>query len=269
MSTVDGEVYAALWGDIQIYRRLPGINEKRKRKPGRARPHQSAVQPSTQFNRESFDLGLGKPTDISYISVGFAQVLPQRIRQQTTSRTYEISDQTQRPCRVPPLHTLPLSLFSLVPLAALTLALGRQQQYTASPGKRILALEASGYSESCQKFVFLRLLVPRASLPLISLNMATHHIATMLSPAWGHTVSNISVSIQILQKDPTLVITIVQHNSAVAQMEAELKTWTFNSARLRIIKVSLAQLPEGWRETLPDLVQGSEAWFKSPAIHVR
>ncbi|KAJ7093701.1 hypothetical protein C8R44DRAFT_749753 [Mycena epipterygia] len=98
--------------------------------------------------------------------------------------------------------------------------------------------------------------------------MTTHHIATMLSPAWGHTVSNIYVAIQMLQKDPTLVITIVQHNSAVAQMEAELKKWTYNSARLRIIKVSLAQLLEGWRETLPDLVQGSEAWSKPPAIHV-
>ncbi|KAJ7099797.1 hypothetical protein C8R44DRAFT_888484 [Mycena epipterygia] len=112
--------------------------------------------------------------------------------------------------------------------------------------------------------------------------MATHHIAAMLSPAWGHTVSYISVAIQMLQKDPTLVITIVQHNSAVAQMEAELQTWTYDSVRLRIvgvgdkviafgadwIKVASAQLTEGWLATLSKLVQGSEGWPTPHAIHL-
>ncbi|KAJ7137142.1 hypothetical protein C8R44DRAFT_729053 [Mycena epipterygia] len=101
--------------------------------------------------------------------------------------------------------------------------------------------------------------------------MATHHIATMLGPAWGHIVSNICVAIQMLQKDPTLVITIVQHNSAdgggAENMDLQLREIANCRHGQQKIKVSLAQLLEGWRETLPDLVQGSEAWSKPPAIH--
>jgi hypothetical protein len=42
--------------------------------------------------------------------------------------------------------------------------------------------------------------------------MTTHHIAAMLMPVWGHTVGYIYLASQLLQKDPTLVITMVQHN---------------------------------------------------------
>lgn len=42
--------------------------------------------------------------------------------------------------------------------------------------------------------------------------MATHHIVAMLPPAWGHTISYINAVTQMLAVDPTLVITIVQHN---------------------------------------------------------
>jgi hypothetical protein len=42
--------------------------------------------------------------------------------------------------------------------------------------------------------------------------MVTHHIVALLVPTWGHTVSYLYVAIQMLQKDPTLVITLVQHN---------------------------------------------------------
>jgi hypothetical protein len=42
--------------------------------------------------------------------------------------------------------------------------------------------------------------------------MTTHHIVAMLMPAWGHTVGYIYLAAQLLQKDPTLVITMVQHN---------------------------------------------------------
>jgi hypothetical protein len=35
-------------------------------------------------------------------------------------------------------------------------------------------------------------------------------------PAWGHTVGYIYLAAQMLQKDPTLVITMVQHNSVGA-----------------------------------------------------
>ena len=31
-------------------------------------------------------------------------------------------------------------------------------------------------------------------------------------PAWGHTVGYIHMAAQLLQRDPTLVITMVQHN---------------------------------------------------------
>ncbi len=42
--------------------------------------------------------------------------------------------------------------------------------------------------------------------------MPTHHIVAMLPPAWGHTISYINAVDQMLAVDPTLVITIVQHN---------------------------------------------------------
>ncbi len=45
-----------------------------------------------------------------------------------------------------------------------------------------------------------------------TLNMATHHIATMLPPAWGHAVSYSHLAVQLLNKDPNLVLTLMQHN---------------------------------------------------------
>ncbi|KAJ7920627.1 hypothetical protein B0H13DRAFT_1867356 [Mycena leptocephala] len=112
--------------------------------------------------------------------------------------------------------------------------------------------------------------------------MPTHHIVTMLIPAWGHTVSYIYVATQMLQKDPSLCITLVQHNSVLEQMEAELKTCTYDTARLRIIglgeknfqlsptaiKESFAQLIAGWMETIPQLAQGSDGWPKPQTLHL-
>ncbi|KAJ6569765.1 hypothetical protein DFH09DRAFT_1154726 [Mycena vulgaris] len=112
--------------------------------------------------------------------------------------------------------------------------------------------------------------------------MAPHHVVAMLIPAWGHTVSYIYIATQMLQKDPTLVITMVQHNSVVAQMDAELQTCTYDATRLRIIglgykdirfgptmfKDSFSQLFGGWIETLPQLAQGSEGWPKPQALHM-
>ncbi|KAF8198832.1 hypothetical protein K438DRAFT_1966807 [Mycena galopus ATCC 62051] len=46
--------------------------------------------------------------------------------------------------------------------------------------------------------------------------MATHHIVTILPPAWGHIVSYIQIAIQMLQRDPTLVITILGHKFRMA-----------------------------------------------------
>ncbi|KAJ7464589.1 hypothetical protein FB451DRAFT_1490121 [Mycena latifolia] len=42
--------------------------------------------------------------------------------------------------------------------------------------------------------------------------MTPHHIAAMLMKFWGHTGSYIYLASRMLQKDPTLVVTIVQHN---------------------------------------------------------
>ncbi|KAJ7174026.1 hypothetical protein C8R43DRAFT_1102548 [Mycena crocata] len=41
---------------------------------------------------------------------------------------------------------------------------------------------------------------------------ATHHIVALLPPAWGHASPYAYMATQLLQKDPTLVISIVQHN---------------------------------------------------------
>jgi hypothetical protein len=42
--------------------------------------------------------------------------------------------------------------------------------------------------------------------------MTTHHIVAMLPPAWGHTISYIYVAVQMVTRDPTLVVTIRQYN---------------------------------------------------------
>ncbi|KAJ7447918.1 hypothetical protein B0H11DRAFT_2082010 [Mycena galericulata] len=112
--------------------------------------------------------------------------------------------------------------------------------------------------------------------------MATHHTVAMLPPAWGHTASYMYLAIQMLQLRPNLVITLVQHNCMVAQMEAELSTCAYDSARLRIIgvgekgvqvglttfKLALGQLLGGWIETIPKLAKGSDGWPKPQALHL-
>ncbi|KAJ7450900.1 hypothetical protein FB451DRAFT_1566513 [Mycena latifolia] len=112
--------------------------------------------------------------------------------------------------------------------------------------------------------------------------MVAHHIAALLIPSWRHTGSYIYIATQMLQKDPALVITMVQHNAMVAQMEAEIKTLACDTARLRIIglgdkdlplgprmiKEGFGQVLSGWIETVPKLGQGSEGWPKPHAIHM-
>ncbi|KAF8184336.1 hypothetical protein K438DRAFT_1837899 [Mycena galopus ATCC 62051] len=110
----------------------------------------------------------------------------------------------------------------------------------------------------------------------------THHIAAMLLPAWGHTISYMHAVTQMLATEPGLVITIVQHNLIVPKMEAELKGLRDNlKARLRIIgvgdagmdfgasmiKVATEQLVRGWTETIVRLAEGSEGWPKPRAVH--
>ncbi|KAJ7141551.1 hypothetical protein C8R46DRAFT_1200689 [Mycena filopes] len=121
--------------------------------------------------------------------------------------------------------------------------------------------------------------------------METHHIVAMLPPLWGHTM---------LAKDPSLVLTIVQHNSLVKKMETELVGYSHDNARLcivgtgekecldpsmlnlldsRLIAASLPlrpntlndaieQLVAGWLELLPKMAQGMETWPKPRVIHL-
>ncbi|KAJ7213515.1 hypothetical protein GGX14DRAFT_445315 [Mycena pura] len=102
--------------------------------------------------------------------------------------------------------------------------------------------------------------------------MATHHIrvVAMLAPAWGHTISYLYLAVQLLNKDPALVITILQHNKVVSQMEKELLTCTYDKTRLRIFGVGDKDVVFGrymWFEALPHLAQGSEGWPRPHAIH--
>ncbi|KAJ7302757.1 hypothetical protein DFH08DRAFT_977602 [Mycena albidolilacea] len=111
----------------------------------------------------------------------------------------------------------------------------------------------------------------------------THHIAAMLLPAWGHTISYIHAATQMLITEPGLVITIVQHDLVVPKMEAELKGQHDNlKARLRIIgvgdsgmdfgastiKVATEQLVRGWMDTIVQLAKGNDGWPKPRAIHL-
>ncbi|KAJ7436856.1 hypothetical protein FB451DRAFT_1453522 [Mycena latifolia] len=97
--------------------------------------------------------------------------------------------------------------------------------------------------------------------------MATHHIAAMLIPAWGHTVSYIYLATRMLQKDSTLALTMVQHNSVVPQMEKELNTLTLQFSPATV-KEAIGQTISGWMETIPQLAEGSESWPKPHTIHM-
>ncbi|KAF8209475.1 hypothetical protein K438DRAFT_1753815 [Mycena galopus ATCC 62051] len=96
--------------------------------------------------------------------------------------------------------------------------------------------------------------------------MAPHHIVAMLAPTWGHSVSYIQMAIQMLQRNPKLVITIVQHNLLVAQMEAELQIVVLTPAAIKLV---FGQLVGGWMETISKLSQGpSETWPKPRTLHM-
>ncbi|KAL8283295.1 hypothetical protein RQP46_005705 [Phenoliferia psychrophenolica] len=64
-----------------------------------------------------------------------------------------------------------------------------------------------------------------------------HHIVTLLIPAWGHTAPYLHLALRMLKVDPEVVITVVQHQLVVPQMEAELATCSFDTSRLKIVGV--------------------------------
>ncbi|KAJ7615306.1 hypothetical protein FB45DRAFT_841793 [Roridomyces roridus] len=108
------------------------------------------------------------------------------------------------------------------------------------------------------------------------------HIVCLLIPAWGHAVPYIQIATQLIQRDPALVITIVQHNVLVAQMEEELRRYAYDSSRLRLIGVgskqitpgpkflgeALKEIADGWMGFLPELAEGSDEWPTPRTIHM-
>ncbi|KAK7007561.1 hypothetical protein R3P38DRAFT_3325130 [Favolaschia claudopus] len=113
--------------------------------------------------------------------------------------------------------------------------------------------------------------------------MATKHIAALLIPAWGHTISYIHLATQLLDADPNLVITIVQHNIVVRKMLAELASHSHDQTRLRVLGVGqedidqnpttetlikvMQQLTMGWLENLDEFVKHDQAWPKPKSVH--
>ncbi|KAJ7174027.1 hypothetical protein C8R43DRAFT_914623 [Mycena crocata] len=112
--------------------------------------------------------------------------------------------------------------------------------------------------------------------------MPTHHIVALLPPLWGHTSPYTYLATQLLQKEPMVVITVVQHNIIVAKMEAELETCTYDRERLRIVGVgeksipfgptmlmeAYGQLSEGWMKIIPELAGGTDTrWPKPQSVH--
>ncbi|KAJ7628755.1 hypothetical protein FB45DRAFT_1004251 [Roridomyces roridus] len=94
----------------------------------------------------------------------------------------------------------------------------------------------------------------------------THHIATMLISAWGHTVSYIHIACQMLKANPNLVVTMMQHNILVAQMETELmSSLPFSPEQVQVV---FGETVAGWLETIAKLAVGSEGWPKPRTVHL-
>ncbi|KAF7316042.1 hypothetical protein MIND_00121900 [Mycena indigotica] len=111
--------------------------------------------------------------------------------------------------------------------------------------------------------------------------MSMHHTVTLLPPMWGHTVGYLHLVVQLLNAEPTLVMTIVQHKLMVPNMEKELSACKYDTKRLRLIgvgdehvkfdpnsfEVPFTQLLMGWMATIPVLVAGSLEWPSPQTIH--
>ncbi|KAF7324942.1 hypothetical protein MKEN_00536500 [Mycena kentingensis (nom. inval.)] len=112
--------------------------------------------------------------------------------------------------------------------------------------------------------------------------MPMHHIVAMLPPAWGHTVSYLHLVLQMLRADPTLVVTIYQHEIIVPQIEKELVNVEYESARLAIcavgtknvqfgptmFEVVFAELISNWMGALEKITKEGQKWPKPSAIHI-
>ncbi|KAJ7806641.1 hypothetical protein B0H14DRAFT_3767620 [Mycena olivaceomarginata] len=93
--------------------------------------------------------------------------------------------------------------------------------------------------------------------------MATHHIATMLPPAWGHTVSYSHSRSSAAQQGSQSCHDIIQHR--IMDGERAIDVVPFGPT---VLNIALAQLSEGWLSLIPQLDQGSEGWPNPHAIHI-
>ncbi|KAJ6545246.1 hypothetical protein B0H19DRAFT_1075590 [Mycena capillaripes] len=128
--------------------------------------------------------------------------------------------------------------------------------------------------------------------------MTARHIVAMLPPAWGHTITYIHAITQMINKDPAVAITIMQHNlvdggGAFGVLLRKAPTSNYRSRQKKasavlsvliaefnrvsvcsvefgptMLKEAFEQLIGGWMENIPQLAQGSEAWPKPQAIHL-
>ncbi|CAK5272181.1 unnamed protein product [Mycena citricolor] len=112
----------------------------------------------------------------------------------------------------------------------------------------------------------------------------SRHIATLLSPAWGHALPYLHLAIRLLRTDPSLVITIVQHNLVVPKMTRELEGCKYDARRLSILGVGSAnaeftpaimeqatkELVGGWLEILAGLMatDASTKWPRPRTVHM-
>ncbi|KAJ7699428.1 hypothetical protein B0H14DRAFT_2649188 [Mycena olivaceomarginata] len=79
--------------------------------------------------------------------------------------------------------------------------------------------------------------------------VAKHHIVAILHPEWGHTIGYIYVAVQMFNKDPTLVVMILQHNIIVSQMKAELATLSHSDQT--VLRKAFESSPVvGWKPSL-------------------
>lgn len=62
-----------------------------------------------------------------------------------------------------------------------------------------------------------------------------HHIVALLLPAWGHTASYLYFAQAMLQSDPTLVVTVVQHALLVPKIDAALTVCTYDKTCLHTL----------------------------------
>ncbi|KAF7314864.1 hypothetical protein MKEN_00961000 [Mycena kentingensis (nom. inval.)] len=107
-----------------------------------------------------------------------------------------------------------------------------------------------------------------------------HHTAALVPPAWGHCVCYVHLVVQLLAADPTLVLTIIQHNSMVVMMQKEFASAEYDATRLKLVGVGskevkltpmamemvFRELLGGWM----DFLRGSESsdWPKPRTVHI-